>query len=249
MKRQWLMAAVLCACVLPLSAQQPTFSTRRETVRVDVLVTDRGRPVRGLRAQDFELLDSGVPQQVEFVRDEQLPLAVVLALDGSVSISPEALEHLRDGGRAVLGNLTSADSGGTALIDACYTAMTVLDRDPGRGLLIVFTDGVDATSFLPAANVLQAARRSNIVVYAVSTAPLPKRSFLRDLSEVTGGGAIEIQSTANVSAAFVRILDEFRQRYVIAFSPADVPGPGWHPLTVRVKARRVDVNARAGYAR
>ncbi len=277
---------VICVIVAPLEAQQPTFSARRETVRVDVLVTENRRPIRGLQAADFEILDGGVVQQVDFVSFEQLPLAVVLALDGSVSISAAALEHLRAGSRALLDNvrpedqaalLTFADAislrtglsrdvapvraalerfapspqtlGGTALIDACYTALTVLERDPGRGLVIVFTDGIDTASWLPGARVLEAARRSNAVVYAVSTAQLPRRSFLRDLTEATGGGAIEIATTGDVAAAFVRILDEFRQRYVVGFSPAADGAAGWHPLTVRVKGRRVVVQARAGYAR
>lgn len=267
-------------------AQQPTFSSRRETVRVDVLVTAGGQPVRALTADDFEILDSGVPQQIDSVSFEQVPVTIVLTLDGSASISPQRLANLRDGGRAVLDGMAREDQAalltftdavtmrerltpkaelvraaldgmqsstrlfaGTALVDACYTAMTVLDESPGRGLLIVFTDGVDTSSWLPPDPVLQAARRSNAVVYGVSTSPLQKRSFLRELSEATGGDAIEIPSTDRVRATFLRILDEFRHRYLLGFSPSNVPSTGWHPLTVRVKNRKVDVKARAGYSR
>ena len=277
---------MLCACALSAAAQQPTFSSRRDSVRVDVLVRDRGRPVPGLGANDFDVLDSGVPQQIDFVSAGQLPVTIVLALDQSSSISADRLEHLRDGSRAVLGTLKADDQaalltfanvlalrerltsdagrvsraldrmepstdlfGGTALIDACYTAMTMLAGDAGRGLLIVFTDGVDTSSWLPAERVLTTARRSNLVVYAVSNGRLPKGSFLRELSDLTGGEAIEIRSTDTISAAFVRIVDEFRRRYLVSFSPANVGAGGWHPLTVRVKTRKVDVNARAGYVR
>ncbi len=278
--------AAVIAGVLSLHAQQPTFSARREAVRVDVLVTDRGKPVRNLQAGDFELLDAGVPQQIDVVTFEQLPLSIVLALDSSASIGMDDLNHLRQGGRALLDGLKPEDQtalisftdavtlrerltgsrdrigraldllepsrdplGGTALIDACFTAMTLMDAESARSLLIAFTDGLDTSSWLPADRVLQAARRSNVVVYGVSTSGVPRRSFLRDLSEATGGGAIEIKSTADAGATFLEILDEFRQRYVIAFSPDNVPGTGWHPLTVRVKNRNLDVKARAGYTR
>ena len=284
---RWVTTVALCIVVSSPGAQTPTFSSRREAVRVDVLVTDRGQPVRDLNLGDFEMFDSGVRQQVDLMSFEQLPLNVILALDGSVSISAEQLEHLRDGGRAVLDNLKAEDqaalltfanavalrerltndaarvraaldqlqatdvraSGGTALIDACFTSMMLAEADTGRDLLIVFTDGVDTSSWLAAERVLQAARRSSIVSYAVSTASLPKNSFLRELSDVTGGGAMEIRSTASVRAAFVAILNEFRQRYLLSFSPSAVPPTGWHPLTVRVKRRSVDVRARAGYMR
>ena len=41
-------------------AQGPTFSSRIEQVRVDVLVTDGGRVVTGLRAEDFDLREQGL---------------------------------------------------------------------------------------------------------------------------------------------------------------------------------------------
>ena len=286
MNRRTFLTTVLCSGALPVAAQQPTFSVRRETVRVDVLVTERGRPVVDLNAADFEVSDSGVRQEVELATFSELPLSVVFALDVSVSISREQLAHLRQGTGAVLDNLKAVDQsalvtfadavsvrrslsrdpaqiraaldamspsqqavGGTALVDACYTAMSVLGDDPGRGLLIAFTDGVDTASWLPEERVLQAARRANVVVYSVSTSPLPRGSFLRDLTDDSGGGAIEIMSTDPIRATFVRILEEFRQRYLVSYSPSGVPGAGWHPIAVRVRNRRVDVRARAGYMR
>jgi hypothetical protein len=92
--------------------------------------------------------------------------------------------------------------GGTPLIDACYTALMVADADADRALLLAFTDGVDTSSWLTADAVLQAARRSNLVAYAVSTSDLPDSSFLHKLSDVTGGVAFEIASTADLRAAF-----------------------------------------------
>jgi len=48
-----------------LTAQQPEFPSGVEVVRVDAVVLDgRGRPVEGLRAADFELLEDGRPQAI-----------------------------------------------------------------------------------------------------------------------------------------------------------------------------------------
>jgi VWFA-related protein len=155
-------------------------------------------------------------------------------------------------GLDAIGTSDAADepsSGGTALIDACYTAMALADADAGRTLLIAFTDGIDTASWLTAERVLPAARRSNVVAYAVSTADLPGGSFLERLSDATGGEAIEIASTAELRTTFLRIIAEFRQRYLVSYSPAGVTGESWHPLVVRVKGRRVDIKTRAGYFR
>jgi hypothetical protein len=58
---------------------------------------------------------------------------------------------------------------------------------------------------------------------------------------------VEIESTKDLSATFVHILEEFRHRYLVSFSPRGVPDEGWHRLEVRVKNRRVTIKARPGY--
>jgi hypothetical protein len=72
----------------------------------------------------------------------------------------------------------------------------------------VFSDGRDTASWLSGDLVLEAARRSEVVVYAV-TAGSQQRGFLRDLTVASGGATLEVDSTEHVGEAFVRILDEF----------------------------------------
>jgi VWFA-related protein len=266
----------------PRNAQQPVFSARVESVRVDVLVTDKGRALRGLGPADFEVLDDGVLQHVDLVSFDDVPLNVILALDMSDSVAGERLEHLRASGHAVLDGLKKEDqgalltfshvvvlgagltkdirqvgtaldeaqgSGDTALVDGSYTAMTLGESDAGRALLIVFSDGLDTASWLSADRVLDAARRVDVVVYSVSAGAgnSGNAPFLRDLSGLTGGTLFRVESTANLSATFVRILDEFRQRYLVSYTPRGVSKGGWHRLDVRVKGRKATVKARPGY--
>jgi VWFA-related protein len=276
-------ASALLATVIAgvsIAAQTATFSSRLEAVRVDVLVTDNGRIVRGLQASDFEVVDNGVVQQLDLVSFEQLPVNVVLALDMSQSMVGERLDHLRAAGRAVLAGLRREDRvalltfshmvqlsqeltsdtatvraaldrveprGATSLVDGVYAAMTLAGSDAGRDLLLVFSDGVDTASFLTPSNVLQSARRTDATVYSVTVRGSGRSSFLRDLSEQTGGNVVEIASTTDLQKTFVGILDEFRQRYLLSYSPRGVSRDGWHRLQVRLKGRRGTVTARAGY--
>jgi Ca-activated chloride channel family protein len=278
--RATLGVAALLGTTLTATPQQPTFSSRVDAVRVDVLVMDRGQIVRGLRPEDFEVRDEGIPQAVDLVRLEQLPLNVVLALDVSTSVSGERLEHLQSAGdtllerlagddraalltfshvvrlrRELTGNigsirkaLTSVEpSGQTALVDGTSGAIALAGSDIGRSLLIVFSDGVDTASFLSPDVVLQSARRSDVVTYGVAMRNRISPTFLRSLSGMTGGAVLEIESTRDLSQTFLRILEEFRQRYLLSFSPRGVSSTGWHRLEVRVKGRRATVRARAGY--
>jgi hypothetical protein len=106
---------------------------------------------------------------------------------------------------------------------------------------------VDTSSFLSSDVVLQSARRADVVTYGVAVRSRISPKFLKELGELTGGSVIEIESTKDLSQTFLRILDEFRQRYLLSFTPRGVPATGWHRLEVRVKGRRGNVSARAGY--
>jgi hypothetical protein len=85
-------------------AQQAVFSAKVESVRVDVLVTDKGQAVRGLTRADFEVQDNDVPQKVDLVSFDEIPLNVILALDMSDSVAGERLEHLRRPGTPCWGS-------------------------------------------------------------------------------------------------------------------------------------------------
>jgi Ca-activated chloride channel homolog len=142
---------------------------------------------------------------------------------------------------------TAASSGDTALVDGSYAAMMLGESDPGRALVIVFSDGVDTSSWLSADAVLDTAKRSDVVVYGVAVRSQAKPEFLRDLSTFTGGRLFEIEKTANLGPTFLGILDEFRHRYLVSYTPRGVAKDGWHRLEVRIKNHKATVKARPGY--
>jgi Ca-activated chloride channel family protein len=273
-------AAILCAAIAPgILAQQATFSSGTEAVRVDVSVLQRGRPVAGLQASDFEVFDNGVRQSVTLVDTEDVPVDLVMALDASGSVTGDRIDELREASQTALGFLTARDraalvtfseevtlrtpltadfdalraalelpinSGRTALVDAAYASLLHADGGAGRALAIVFSDGVDTASWLRAADVIETAKRLDVVLFGIS-AGAPKRNVLDDLADASGGDLIRIESTREMTAALQKLMHEFRQRYLLSFTPDGVARGGWHTLEVRVKRRGLTVKARAGY--
>jgi VWFA-related protein len=138
-------------------------------------------------------------------------------------------------------------TGMTALIDGTYAGLMVGESDAGRGLLIVFSDGVDTSSWLRADAVLDTAKRADVVAYGVSVVSRLKPEFLRDITSLTGGRLFEVERTANLTTTFLGILNEFRHRYLVSYTPQGVARDGWHKLDVRVKNRRATIKARPGY--
>jgi len=272
--------ALTVGASLVASAQQPTFSSRLDAVRVDALVTDGGKPLRGLGPGDFVVLDNGTPQTVDLASFETLPVNVILALDQSKSVTGDRLMQLKEAARTVLRTLAPRDqaalvtfshrvalpqalthdghdvvaaveaarpAGETALFDAVYAGLLTGVNDPSRNLVLVFSDGVDTASWLSAPQVIETAKRSDAVVYALSPKDAGSAPFLRDLAGQTGGAAFEVDSLQQLSNRFVAILEEFRHRYLLSYSPKGVQPGGWHKLEVRVKNRRATIKARPGY--
>jgi len=97
------------------------------------------------------------------------------------------------------------------------------------------------------------------VVYAVALAERPYRpsllgdngehagKFLSNLTEESGGRVIFANSNSDLGATFTRALAEFRDRYVLSYSPTGVSPTGWHRLEVKLKSKAGKVTARRGY--
>lgn len=267
------------ACHRTPAAQGPTFSTRVESVRLDALITEDGRPLTRLTAMDFDVLDNNVRQSIDFVSLDQLPVNVVCVLDLSVSVSGNVLEQLRAATNGIAGSLRTGDQvalltfnhrvtlglpltsdvsafspalariqpgGGTALIDAAYASLWVADADPGRTVIILFSDGLDTASWLTRDRVVDAAKRSDATVYAVTTGGR-RNEFLVDLTDTSGGRVFSASSPERLKTTFDAILQEFRQRYVISYTPHGVATAGWHKVDLHVKGRRASIKVRAGY--
>jgi VWFA-related protein len=74
---------------------------------------------------------------------------------------------------------------------------------------------------------------------------LQRQNTLRELAHQTGGRAV---LNTNAPAAVVRdILDESSSYYLLAVPTATAPDNGFHPITVKVNRRDVEVRTRRGY--
>jgi VWFA-related protein len=260
-------------------AQTPSFRARVDGVRIDVLVTENGRPMTSLTAADFEVRDNGVLQTIDLVSVSDVGVSVILALDLSASVKGPRLVTLRRAGHALVDALSPRDSaalvtfertavrrvplstaldriraaldtatadGYTALIDATQAALLMGATDASRTVVMVFSDGVDTASYTAANVVVETARRANSVLYAVSASD-DATPFLREVTTATGGRVIEIDGDDDPAPAFLEILQEFRRRYVVTFTPTEVASGGWHRLDVRVVRGNARVRARPGY--
>lgn len=264
-----------------------TFRAGVDFVLVDVSVRQRGRAVEDLRLGDFVVTDGGIEQRLADVSREVLPVDVTLVVDWSGSVAGSMLTSLTRAMRAVRARLGPDDgaslvtfnhrirelaavprdisvealgrpTGLTSLLDALSVSL-IRAREPGRrAMTILFTDGIDTTSFLDESALLDVARRTDAAVFiiALSQTPgarrdnLPYNELFETLAETTGGAFVLVRADEDLGRSFVAAFDEFRESYVLRYAYQGPDRPGWHPLNVRVTRRgSFDVRARPGYFR
>lgn len=107
-----------------------TFRAGVDSVMVAVRVQDEHRRfVRGLDARSFKILEDGVPQDIATFSTESAGGDVVLALDGSASMT-DALPELRAAARAFLGALPRNDMVTVTVFNSALEVLAPRGTDP-----------------------------------------------------------------------------------------------------------------------
>ena len=166
-------------------------------------------------------------------------------------------------------DLTFGAVGGISLIqDALVMALLHKPAADRRHLVVGLTDRRDCGSIVSSAMFRELAARSEAVVHLVehsgggSDADYRVRScsprarfdgdrVLVQAAERTGG-TLQTQSfffrSSSLFRAFKAIFDDFRQSYMLRYSPTGVDDKGWHAIAVEVPGvKGATVRARQGY--
>ncbi|HEX5070293.1 MAG TPA: VWA domain-containing protein [Vicinamibacterales bacterium] len=148
--------------------------------------------------------------------------------------------------------------GDTALFDAIGVYLETARTRPGQHVLLLYTDGGDNSSKLSYAQLVDALRFSNVLVYAIgyldnqsSTQRVVQQSRLTMLTRETGGDAFFPGGKRDLQTAYARILDELGSRYTIGYEPAPPRSDGkFHKIQVHLTApaaKDAKIRARSGY--
>jgi VWFA-related protein len=164
--------------------------------------------------------------------------------------------EINAGGGFGLGPMNNNNPRGTLLYDAVYLAAhDKMHQEAGRKVLVLLTDGGDQGSQENLNGALEAAQKSNVLIYVILIADHPFGSFgeggaaeMRKLSEETGGRLIDVGNNGRkLEDAFAQIEDELRTQYLASYTPLDPSHDGSFRL-INVKCDGVSkIQARKGY--
>lgn len=149
---------------------------------------------------------------------------------------------------------------GTLLYDAVYLAAhDKMKQEAGRKALILLTDGGDQGSATKPAEAIEAAQKSNVIVYVILIADrgfygsylggYSGDSQMKKMSEDTGGRLIDVGNNGKkLEAAFKQIEDELRTQYVASYTPTNLKLDGsYRKIAIDCKGDGLKVQARKGY--
>jgi VWFA-related protein len=155
---------------------------------------------------------------------------------------------------SVTGNSTPR---GTLLYDAVYLAAhDKLRQEAGRKVLVILTDGQDQGSQENIRTAIEAAQKSNALVYVILIAD---RGFyggfgyygagdMDRLARETGGRVINVGNNGKkLQEAFDQIQDELRTQYLASYTPTNLKADGTFRTLNITCGKDTKVQARKGY--
>ncbi len=211
----------------------------------------------------------------EVVRDKDL--AFVISFDVNVDLLQDFTNDPRDlrtalnrakingggpvGGPPGLGGgpfPTSNTPRGTLLYDAIYLASNEkLAQEVGRKAMIILTDGEDQGSQMRIKDAVEAAQKSDSIVYVILIADRGFYGFggysgdreMKKMCEETGGRVIPVGNKQDkLKEAFDQIAAELRTQYSIGYTPTNNKRDGtFRKVQVKTKDGEYRVQARTGY--
>jgi len=138
--------------------------------------------------------------------------------------------------------------GPTPLWHATDIAMKSLDDEPGRRVVLLFTDGADSGLFVPGTPraTKRYAETGGFMIYAIG---MPRRDLSEEvegLADATGGGHFVVRREDDLNATFARVVDELHHQYVLGFTPQTLDGRS-HDIEVKTTRGGTRVRARKSY--
>jgi Ca-activated chloride channel family protein len=143
--------------------------------------------------------------------------------------------------------------GGTALYDVIVLGLQQLSRQPGRRVLVVFSDGDDRSSHATLQSVEEAVRASDATLFMVALGRGVRNAALKTgierLVDLSGGRALFVERSDQLDEPFAEIIEELANQYLIGYQSTNAKRDGaWRTISVELPNHGYAVRAREGYS-
>ena len=173
--------------------------------------------------------------------------AMLISISGDV----EVLAPLSTDKAQLLSALDALDPWSTtSLHDALIRSLDLLEEETGRRAIVVLSDGLDRYSKAREVDVLNRARRSDVIVYPIALGR-DRPALFAELAALTGGRSFHLRDPKHLQTTLQTIAEDLRAQYLLGYAPSQSPRPGeddWRSITVTANRPGLIVRARSGYS-
>jgi len=146
-------------------------------------------------------------------------------------------------------------SGHTLLYDSIAVYLSRISDEPGRKIMVIFSDGEDSRSLVSVPELKNLVRSSTVTIYVIlfsgqyssTNAKTTARVLMTDLANLTGGEVFTPMTFKDLAAIYDGLLDELAAQYVIGYVPTSEPGDDEHRLRVEIDRPGVKARHRRSY--
>lgn len=142
--------------------------------------------------------------------------------------------------------------GGTALYDVIVRGVQLLSKQPGRRVLVVFSDGDDRSSHATIATVEEAVRANDATLFMVALGrgvrDAPIKTGIEKLVALSGGRVLFVERSEQLAEPFAAIIEELSNQYVLGYESTNSRRDGgWRAIELTVQGQDYAVRTRQGY--
>jgi Ca-activated chloride channel family protein len=209
--------------------------------------------------------------------EDKLPIAQEAAIGFAKRMRPDDMAQVIDfdsrvtilqqftGDKPQLENAIrqTVPNGSTSLHNAIYISLKELKKvraksteEIRRQAIVVLSDGEDTSSLVPFEEVLELAKRSEVVIYTIAirgrdfgTRGFNEAEFvLRQFAQETGGRAFFPAAATELPTIYSQIADELAAQYALAYSSRNPKRDGqWRRVVVRTTKPALVARTKQGY--
>jgi Ca-activated chloride channel family protein len=193
---------------------------------------------------------------VQSVLSSSFDLGFIAGFSGGMTVTQDFTSDQRE---LASGIEKLTNGGGTALFDAvssaCWKLAQYPDGERVARVLVILSDGEDNSSHGTLKQAIQAAERTGVTIYTISTREdrgdkTDADKMLEALAERSGGDAMFPAGALDLGRSFDKLRELIRSRYFIAYKPADfLPNGSYRTIDIIAEKndKHLQVRSRKGY--
>ncbi len=140
------------------------------------------------------------------------------------------------------------ERGGTALYQAAYKAVIECSDEPGKRVVVLYTDGEDVSGGVTVDQIIDAAKEGNVSIFTIGLGVRLMEDELKRMAKETGGFYTHAETAEEMADIYSKIYQTVKSQYVLAHTTTDHHTNGtWRIVDLKLKYEDIEGTGQGKY--